>query len=286
MNKSLPLAALLTVVSIGLSCACSSRPDPQAPRLSTQPPATGPGQVLFLLTESSEQRLANGKTTKTGYFLNEFYLPVMALKEAGYTSRFATRTGGPPALDPESVKDKYWSSPTERDAALAYVRSNTALQKPLSVEEIVGREDEFQGLVVPGGQGVMVDLLDDPRVPHLILSFAEKKKAIGLICHAPALLSRLPSEEHALSGRKVTSVTGLEEFYIETFVMGGEAEERRIGRSLERRGFNHDSALPKANHAVRDCGLVTSQNPYSGEAFNAAFLPTLLAVRQGQPCAE
>lgn len=56
----------------------------------------------------------------------------------------------------------------------------------------------------------------------------------------------------------MTAISPIEEWYIETFVMGGKAQTRKIGRSLRKAGFDYGSTLPKASHAVRDCNLVTS----------------------------
>lgn len=285
MKNAILSQAVLLFTLLGASTSCSpSHRSAETPPSTSSRELAAPGRVLFLITEASEQRLRNDKRRKTGYFLSEFYLPVRALKNAGYEPVFATRTGGVPAIDPESLQLKYWDSQQERDAALDYVRKEPRLKEPLSLDAVLGDTSDFQGLVVPGGQGVMIDLIEDPRVAQMLLDWSEQERAIGLICHAPALLLQLPKGGHFLQGRKVTSVTGLEEFYIETFVMGGKAQKRRIGRSLAQRGFDHDSAFPKANHAVRDCGLVTSQNPYSGEAFNEAFLEALTAVRSGSPC--
>ena len=50
----------------------------------------------------------------------------------------------------------------------------------------------------------------------------------------PKLRKRIES----LSRRSVTSVSGFEEFYIETFVMGADAQVRGIGARLDEQGFD------------------------------------------------
>jgi putative intracellular protease/amidase len=82
----------------------------------------------------------------------------------------------------------------------------------------------------------------------------------------------------------VTSVSPFEEFFIETFIMGGKAQDRKIGRQLRRRGYDYDSALPKGDYAVRDCNLVTSQNPFSGPSFLREFRSALVDARAGIAC--
>src|SRR5690606_34774417 len=178
----------------------------------------------------------------------------------------ATPEGKAPAIDPEGLNDDYWQDASAREQAVAFVKNDPGIKAPLSLEQALLQADEWDGVVVPGGQGVMVDLYQDERLRELLVRLGRMQKPVGLICHAPALLAELPSE-HPFVGRKVTAVSPFEEFYIETFVMGGKAQRRRIGRSLRKAGFDYDSALPKANHAVRDENLVTSQNPFSGDAF-------------------
>lgn len=171
-----------------------------------------------------------------------------------------------------------------RDATVAFVKSDSSLTTPLSLDEALRRAGEGDGLVIPGGQGIMVDLHQNERVQKIITTLGKKEKAVGLICHAPALLAELEGG-HPFSGRRATAVSPFEEFYIEIFVMGGKAQIRKIGRRLRRAGFNYDSALRKASHAVRDCNLVTSQNPFSGEAFLEKFLPALDDAKRGRSCA-
>jgi putative intracellular protease/amidase len=73
----------------------------------------------------------------------------------------------------------------------------------------------------------------------------------------------------------VNSVTGLEEFFIENFVMKGKPKNHRIGSQLRKLGLEYKKGRPGGNFAVRDRELITSQNPYSNEAFNKLYLEAL-----------
>lgn len=272
---------MISAAGLLVTClACQSSPVPNSsPSSGEVGVLEPPGRILFVLSAAPEQRLRNGKVRKTGFFLGEFYEAHRALEKAGYQTVIATPEGKPPVVDPESLKPKYWENEGEALSAVDFVKGDRRFAEPLSLEDVATQQVDYQGLVVPGGQGVMVDLLEDKRLHRLILEMAKRRRAIGLICHAPAILTRLPLAENPLAQRRVTSVSPFEEFFIETFVMGGEAEERKIGRSLEKLGYDYDSALPKANYAIRDGYLVTSQNPFSGNAFNDAFLPAVEAAR-------
>lgn len=250
-------------------------------------PVRPPGTVLFVLTAAEVQTLANGKTRSTGYFLNEFYDAYAAVTGAGYQVMIATPDGRPAVVDPESFEEDYWRDHPEALArARALVGELPELRRPLTLDEARRRVDELQGLVVPGGQGVMIDLLDNPALHELVLALGRTDRPVGLVCHAPAVLARLPAQGNPFAGRLVTSVSGMEEWYIETFVMRGKAIERQIGDQLADRGYRYDSGRPGKPHAVRDCNLVTSQNPFSGPPFARELLAALDDWRRGGRCVE
>jgi putative intracellular protease/amidase len=121
----------------------------------------------------------------------------------------------------------------------------------------------------------MVDLLHHPVMPQVLKAFSSEGKAIGLICHAPALLLSVAREENPFVGYRVNAVTGFEEFYIEKFVMKGKPQNRKIGKQLERVGLDYTKGGPGKNYAVRDRELITSQNPFSNGAFSTLYLEAL-----------
>ena len=75
----------------------------------------------------------------------------------------------------------------------------------------------------------------------------------------------------------MNAVTGTEEWFIERFVMKGKPRVRKIGKQLKKQGFVYRKARPAKNFAVRDRYLVTSQNPFSNEAFTKLYGEALQA---------
>ncbi len=233
--------------------------------------------ILFLMPAADSQPLADGRVRATGYFLNEFYEPYRALRDAGYAVVFATPGGRAPTVDPESFKSRYWKAhPSHRAEAQLLVDTLSALRAPLTLEAAQRMALQFDGVIVPGGQGVMVDLLRDRRAHDLLRIMGRAGRVVGLICHAPALLTQLGTQENPFLGRRVTAVSRLEEFYIENRVMKSAANDRLIGRALKSSGYRYRrSRIPARPYAVRDGNLVTSQNPFSGERFTALYLSAL-----------
>lgn len=234
-------------------------------------------KVLFVMSEADTLLLKKGKKKRqTGVFLNEFYMAYKAVVDNGYAVEFATPTGKKASIDQESLDDDYWEDyPDMKQEAIDFWEKNQAFSNPMPLEKALERQNEYMGLVIPGGQGLMVDLIYDPNIPVLLKGFAQEQKAIGLICHAPSLITTIPEAENPFIGYKVNSVTGFEEFYIEKFIMKGKPKNRKIARQLKRLGLKHEQGGPGKNYAVRDRNLVSSQNPYSGNEFNEFYLQAL-----------
>ena len=236
--------------------------------------------VLFVVSAADTLELNEGrKLRQTGVFLNEFYLAYKAVSEAGYNVKLASPDGVPATIDEESKKNSYWKKHLEiKNEALGFVAKSEAFNNPMTLEKAMENRDDFIGLVVPGGQGLMVDLFYDSNIPRILKTFGEEGKAVGLICHAPSLLLTLQQNENPFLGFKVNAVSPIEEIFIERMLMGGKPKNRKIGKRLKSAGMNYKSRRPKANFAIKDRNLVTSQNPFSGEAFNRFYLEALEEV--------
>ncbi|TGM87830.1 type 1 glutamine amidotransferase domain-containing protein [Leptospira bouyouniensis] len=236
----------------------------------------GKPKILVVMSASDTILLDGVRKHPTGVFLNELYFPVKMLHEKGFEIVFATPFGKKTTIDPESTKEKYWKSNAEKEEAIQLLSSFPTYKKPITLEKAIGDNHTFLGILVPGGQGLMTDLLYDGKIPQLLKIFHEKQKPIGLVCHAPALLTTLHLEgenEHFIfKGYKVNSVTKIEEWFIETFVMKGTPKVRNISGSLKDLGMDYKSSfLPGRSYAIRDRNLITSQNPFSGIEFSELF---------------
>lgn len=229
------------------------------------------------MSSANELPLKSGKVFKeTGVFLSEFYPAYKAITDLGYEIDIATPNGLKPFIDKESLDTKYWKdNETLLPEALDFVGLNQTFNSPRAIEAELSQTDEYSGLVIPGGQGLMADLINDKNAASLLLAFARGGKPIGLICHAPALILSIPSELNPFIGYKVNSVSGLEEVFIETFVLKGKPLNRKIGKQLTRLGLRYKRGRPAGNFAIRDRELITSQNPYSNQAFISLYLKAL-----------
>ncbi|OLB81972.1 MAG: type 1 glutamine amidotransferase domain-containing protein [Actinobacteria bacterium 13_2_20CM_2_71_6] len=177
-----------------------------------------------------------------GYWGEELLGPLTALDAQGYESVFATPTGKrpqalPPSLDPGYVDPPLGRTVTTPEVAVAAraLDESTRLDSPLSIAELVPerpyasveqplrameryhRESaaatdailaDYDGLVIVGGSGPIVDLANNDRVHTLVLAFAGADRPILALCYGVACLAFARDWEDRQSILRGKHVTG------------------------------------------------------------------------------
>jgi putative intracellular protease/amidase len=217
-------------------------------------------RVLFITTSSN--RLASGHPT--GQWAEEFAVPYMAALEAGVAVTVASPHAGAVPID-----DK--SAPSEKEAQ-EWAPALEALRHSVSLASV--REEDFDGIFIPGGHGPMVDLAHDATAHALIARHDAAGKPVAAVCHGPAALVNARRADGApfLQGRKATGFTNTEEslaglkdkvpFLLEDAMKAAGADF-------------HSAPLPMLSHVEHDGNLITGQNPRSSEAIGQAFVKAL-----------
>lgn len=213
-------------------------------------------KILMVLT-SHDQLGDTGK--KTGFWLEEFAAPYYVFKDAGADITLASPKGGQPPIDPSSDAEGAQTEATKR------FKSDEAAQKELAHTAVLAKvsADGFDAIFYPGGHGPLWDLAEDGDSKSLIETFAASDRAIGAVCHAPAVFKHPKGADGKplVSGKKVTGFTNTEEDGVGlTDVVPFLVEDM-----LTANGGDYHKGDDWASFVVTDGKLVTGQNPASSE---------------------
>ena len=161
------------------------------------------GKVVVLGSNATRIEIQGGGTGPTGQYLNETVVPMMALVGAGYEVLLATPSGAKPYIDPASDAVQHFGG----DEA-AYRRGKDFFANDPSTN--AGRTlrsvieeglDKYAGVFAPGGQGPVVDLMQDPDAGEILRHFHAAGKPTALLCHGPIVsISALPRAKRISRG--------------------------------------------------------------------------------------
>jgi protease I len=158
-----------------------------------------------------------------GFEQSELEIPRDRLKEQGVEVKIVSPESG----EIKGWNKKDWGTPVKVDLTLDQAKA-----------------DDFDALVMPGGQ-INPDLLRvNDKALQFIRAFYEQKKVIAAVCHAPWLLI----ETGIVKGRKATSYKSIKTDMINA---GAKWEDSEV---------------------VTDQGIVTSRNPGDLEAFSKKIM--------------
>ena len=196
---------------------------------------------------------------KTGFWLEEFAAPYYVFRDAGAEIVLASPKGGQPPLDPKSDAED-----AQTDATCRFEKDAEA-QKALTTTQVLSDTTDtgFDALFYPGGHGPLWDLAGDADSIRLIEAFAASNRAVGAVCHAPAVFQKTKGADGRplVSGRRVTGFSNTEESAVGlTGVVPFLVEDM-----LTSKGGHYEKGADWASFVVVDGKLVTGQNPASSE---------------------
>ena len=171
-----------------------------------------------------------------GYERSELRVPLEELRKQGADVKIASLKPG----EIKSWDEKNWGDSVAVD---------------LTVDQV--RHDEFDALVIPGGQ-INPDILRaEPKAVDIVRGFIKSGKVVAAICHGPWLLV----EADALRGRKATSYQSIK------------TDLKNAGAGWE------DSEV------VTDNGIITSRSPKDLKAFVAKIVEEVQEGRHSRQAA-
>jgi len=223
-------------------------------------------KVLIVLTSHSDLGTTG---EKTGFWVEEFAAPYYVLADAGIELTIASPKGGQPPVDPKSESPDAQTPATER--FYSDIDAVDKVAHTLKLSEV--NQSDYDAVFYPGGHGPLWDLATDENSIHLIGDFYNHQKPIAFVCHAPAALLKVKTEngEPLVKGKEVTGFSDTEEeavglTKIVPFLL--ESELQKLGAKYSK-GENWISFVKK------DGLLITGQNPASSAEAARLLLSTI-----------
>ncbi|MCD2176946.1 type 1 glutamine amidotransferase domain-containing protein [Rhizobium sp. C1] len=158
-----------------------------------------------------------------GFEQSELMVPLEKLKQAGATVHVATPDGQPV----KGWKDKNWGDSVNADLKISDARV-----------------DQYDALVIPGGQMNPDILRTEQDAVSLVRKFADSGKVIAAICHGPWMLV----EAGVIKGREATSYSSIKTDMVNAGARWSDVE------------------------VATDEGIITSRSPKDLEAFVAKII--------------
>lgn len=256
-------------------------------------------KILILGSTATRIEVNGGvePTGPTGQYLNELVVPAMTFIEAGYEVALATPTGHQPHIDTPSDSAMHFGNDE-----LAYQRAREFFEKDPSMTNVrtirsIVEEgyDGYAAVFAPGGQGPVVDLMQDADVGEILRYFHANKKPTAFLCHGPmtavaampkarefraALIAGDDAKASALAkgwqyaGYKMTVFSATEEKVIEDQILHAKLYFN-MPDALRVAGADVSIGPDFEPYVVVDRELITGQNPRSDHPIAAKLIEVL-----------
>ncbi len=201
-----------------------------------------------------------------GFWAAELIHPYDVFTRKGYEVTIASPTGGKVEMD--AYSDPRDASGYSKDDALSLQYLNnpgfvTLLENTPSVASL--KADDFETIVVVGGQSPMFTFKDAVALQRLFLDFYNNGKVSAALCHGTSLLLYLKEAngDPFVKGKTITGFANSEEDFADKAV-GQKLMPFRIEDEARKLGATFLAAPAFQPHAVRDGRLITGQQQHSG----------------------
>lgn len=232
----------------------------------------------------------------------ETAIPWKVLTEAGHTIRFATPSGQIGEADQRVLTGRgfgpfstFFAARSDGIETYEKLLRSEPFRRPLPYDDL--DEDEFDGLLLPGGHAPgMREYLESEVLQQLASSFFTNNKPVGAICHGVIVLARcrLPGNDRSpLFGRRTTALPAFMEQsaywstrlwlgdYFKTYEM---TVQQIVCHELEHDSDFHKGPLslrrdsadaPQKGFAVIDGNYISARWPGDAYRFSRGFLSIL-----------
>lgn len=201
-----------------------------------------------------------------GFWASELIHPYDAFVKKGYIVTIASPNGGQVQLDAYSDPRDASGYSKDDTLSLQYLGQpefSALLQRTSAVSDL--RADDFDAIVVAGGQSPMFTFKDARNLQGLFMAFFAAGKVSAALCHGTCLLLYLRNADGSpfVKGRTMTGFANSEEDFADKAV-GQKLMPFRIQDEASRLGARFSTAPAFQPYAIRDGNLITGQQQHSG----------------------
>ncbi len=216
--------------------------------------------------------VANPSTSTTtgwpvGFWASELNHAYQLFEKRGYDITIASPEGGTVELDAMSdPRDESGYSKDDK-ISLKYLENEDFMKKLENTPSVSDfSPDDFDAIVVVGGQSPMFTFRDAKNLQNLFKSFHDAKKVSAALCHGTSLLLYIKNDDGTdfVNGKEMTGFSNEEEDFADKAV-GQKLMPFRIEDEAKKLGANFVKAGAFEPYAVKDGNLITGQQQNSGE---------------------
>ena len=227
--------------------------------------ATKQKKVLMVVANPA---VSSNNGWPVGFWAAELTHPYYELTERGVAVTIASPDGGKVEFDNLSDPRDASGWSAEDLVSMGFIHSPELMALLDDTPRLADLDyDDFDALLICGGQSPMFTFPDNPDLQEAIRTFYESEKITGAFCHGVSALVnvKLSTGDHLVAGKTLTGFSNIEEDYGNA-AAGVEIMPWRLEDALRERGANYVQAGLFKSFAVRDGRLVTGQQQYSGRA--------------------
>ncbi len=220
-----------------------------------------------------------------GFWWSELTHPYFVFDESGYEVEVFSYDGGKVLADAMSDPNDVSGYSASDLISQGFIHSPKLMAllddtRPVSAIDI----DEFDAVVVAGGQAPMVTMEGATALHAKFVEFYTAGKVAAALCHGSAILryAKLANGDLLAKGKTVTGFANVEEDFADNAVWSYGLLSRdkhvqpwRIEDELKKLGANYVQAGLWRGFAVRDGNLITGQQNFSGSETAQAVVQAL-----------
>ncbi|MCA9709614.1 MAG: type 1 glutamine amidotransferase domain-containing protein [Myxococcales bacterium] len=276
MDKRTFLQTTATLATALLLGACDAAPEPDQPL--AEPSRAPTHRILLVASSPSTATTPDAQGWPLGAWIAELTHPYYALVDAGYEVELVSTAGGDVFIDPYSDPRHESGYSAEDESSLSFLTTEATaslLVGTRSIEEV--DPEDYDAIVIAGGQAPMYTYRADETLQELIRTFYESGRPTAALCHGVASLVDVQTSDgdYLVEGKRLTGFSLAEDMAVVEALGGVEVFEWYVQPTLEERGARYVDGGMWADFAVADGNLITGQQQYSGASVARLVLEAL-----------